>query len=266
MLPKPGEIIPARAVNPGHILFIGPPKLGKTRVCAEFTRVPENKALLVDFDPREGTRYVDSSYVSILGVMKEENVDRYGALKLILKAIKTAGYPYKWGILDDLSNLEEICIDIAGDMYMKSPLRDTDFNPERDGILNLPHGAGYDWLRRAFGRTINAFSTAFNGRLIMIGHTRDAEMADKKGDVVIQQIVSSKALQLTGKQRVIVPSRVDATAYLWLKDVPGGEPPEIWANFRTTTKESASTGTRCAHLVGQNMKFVWDNIILPNVD
>lgn len=250
VLPKPRQILPATAVNPRHLVLYGIPKLGKTTIVAEFTR--NHNAIILDIDPLEGTKYIEGTKIwcPTLAILQET-----------LAAINAANRPYEYGIIDTITDLEELAIGAAANMYASSSMGKKEFNPATDSVLDLAHGAGYNWLRIAYGQLINIISAAFNGKLIMMGHVRDKELVDKDGNVIIQIGVSSKAIDLTGKNRAIAACRADAMGYLYRKTGSDGVN-RIHVSFVPVLSEKAMAGNRSKHLIGYNDIFDWDKIYI----
>jgi hypothetical protein len=125
----PMKKVDAEVKSPKNLIIFSKPKVGKTTLLANL----EN-CLLVDLE--EG-----SDYVSAMKVKARSIED----LKKIGKAIKDAGYPYKYVALDTITALEEMCVPMAEDMYSKSSMGKnwfTEGKPKYGTILNMPNGAG----------------------------------------------------------------------------------------------------------------------------
>lgn len=251
VLPKPREIVAATAVNPEHLFLYGPPKSGKTELCCQFT--VENNALLVDIDPRQGSKYQEGTKVW---------APTLSSLQEVVKAIKAMGCPYERIILDTVSDLQDLAIIAGTRRYLRSNLRAKEFNEDRDSILDLPWGSGQGWVRGAFADLINAFNEVAHNKLILIGHVRDKEVVDKDGVQKVQSIVSSSAIDLIGKVRAITCSHVDAIGYVYRKMRDDGLGQDMWVNFHHAYSEDIVCGTRPKHLIKMHEKFDWNRIFL----
>ena len=216
----PMKKVDAEVKSPKNLIIFSKPKVGKTTLLANL----EN-CLLVDLE--EG-----SDYVSAMKVKARSIED----LKKIGKAIKDAGYPYKYVALDTITALEEMCIPMAEDMYSKSSMGKnwfTEGKPKYGTILNMPNGAGYPWLREAFTKVIDYVKT-WAPRVILVGHVKDIVL-EKNGSEF-----NALDLDLTGKLKRITSSQSDAIGYLYRKGSKN------MLSFKTT--DEISCGARPEHL------------------
>ena len=78
-------------------------------------------------------------------------------------------------------------------------------------VRQLPQGSGYLYLRSAFFDVINKFKK-HTENLILIGHVKDITV-EKDGEEV-----SAYEVDLTGKIKTILSSRVDALGYIYRKN------------------------------------------------
>jgi hypothetical protein len=212
--------VDAEVKSPKTLIIFSKPKVGKTTLLANL----EN-CLLVDLE--EG-----SDYVSAMKVKARSIED----LKKIGKAIKDAGYPYKYVALDTITALEEMCVPMAEDMYSKSSMGKnwfTEGKPKYGTILNMPNGAGYPWLREAFTKVIDYVKT-WAPRVILVGHVKDIVL-EKNGSEF-----NALDLDLTGKLKRITSSQSDAIGYLYRKGSKN------MLSFKTT--DEISCGARPEHL------------------
>ena len=216
----PMKKVEAEVKSPKNLIIFSKPKVGKTTLLANL----EN-CLLVDLE--EG-----SDYVSAMKVKARSIED----LKKIGKAIKDAGYPYKYVALDTITALEEMCVPMAEDMYSKSSMGKnwfTEGKPKYGTILNMPNGAGYPWLREAFTKVIDYVKT-WAPRVILVGHVKDIVL-EKNGSEF-----NALDLDLTGKLKRITSSQSDAIGYLYRKGSKN------MLSFKTT--DEISCGARPEHL------------------
>lgn len=95
----------ATAVNPKRLVLYSKPKAGKTTLLAN---LPDS--LLIDLE--DGSDYVDAVKVKIRTLSE---------LKELGQQIIAAGKPYKRGILDTVTALEDMVMPLAKQLYMKTP-------------------------------------------------------------------------------------------------------------------------------------------------
>jgi energy-coupling factor transporter ATP-binding protein EcfA2 len=217
--------VSAETKSPKNLIIFSKPKVGKTTLLANL----ENCLIL---DLEDGSDYVDAIK------LKAKSVDD---IRAIGKAIKEAGYPYKYIAVDTITALEEMCIPFAEDLYSKSSMGKnwfTDGKPKYGNILNMPNGAGYPWLREAFTKVVDYIKT-WAPRVILVGHVKDV-MLDKNGSEF-----NALDLDLTGKLKRITSSQSDAIGYLFRKGNKN------ILSFKTT--DEISCGARPEHLRNQEI-------------
>ena len=243
----PTEIIKASTKSPQKLLLYSPPKCGKTTAVSFL----EN-ALLVDLE--RGSAFVDAMKVSI------SSVDEINEL---ITEIKKAGKPYKYGIIDTTTKLEEMVLPFAADLYRATPMG-VYWGKNKDGsvdtkanVLTLPNGAGYLYLREAYTKVSNALDSCFE-RIIYLGHLKD-KMLEKAG-----KEVSTKDIDLTGKIRNIACAGADAIGYMYREDN------KTIVSFKTT--QDVICGARPEHLRDKEITLLeynngtfthhWDEIFI----
>lgn len=186
--------------NPKLLILFGKPKSGKTTIMASL----ENN-LIVDME--DGSNYVECMAV------KAKNISD---LKEISKAIKEAGYPYKYITLDTVTALEDITLEMALSDYRATPMGKKFGLNEQTGkyeyvdIRTLPNGGGYLWIREAFQKIVNIFR-GLADYIILIGHTKDRTI-NRDG-----KELSENLLDLSGKLERIISSKADALGYVYRK-------------------------------------------------
>lgn len=180
--------------SPRVLVLYGPPKTGKTTL---LSKLPNN--LIVDVDPLGGTDFVSAIKVKA-GSLAE--------LRQVIGLLRQ-GHPYQFVTLDPLTDLEQMAVEFACELYQASPMGKNWRYKKPEEILDLPNGAGYRWLRSAFTEILNAFQ-GIAPRLILSAHLRDKMITKKNGDEV-----AAVDLNLTGQLRNIVPAWADATAYMY---------------------------------------------------
>lgn len=222
----PTKKIKPVSTSPKNLVIFSKPKVGKTTL---FSALPD--CLILDLE--EGSGYVEALKIAAKDVTE---------IKEIGKAIKDAGYPYKYVAVDTITALEEICIPFAEELYSQTPMGKNWFSEGKGkygSILNLPNGAGYPWLREAF-TTIIEYIKKWAPRVILAGHVKDV-LLEKNGSEF-----TAMDLDLTGKMKRIIMQHSDAIGYLYRK----GD-----TNVLTfKTKDDVSCGARPDHL--KNREFV----------
>lgn len=220
-------LTPVKAVtkSPKELIIFSKPKVGKTTLLAGL----EN-CLILDFE--NGSDYVEALKLKVNSI---EN------LRAIGKAIKEADYPYKYIAIDTVTALEEFCIGYAEELYSKSSVGKnwyTDGKLKYGTIINMPQGAGYQWLRNAYTKVLDYIRT-LAPRIILMGHVKDT-ILEKAGNEF-----NSMDLDLTGKIKRITASNSDAIGYLYRK----GDKNIL--SFKTN--DEISCGARPEHLRNQEV-------------
>ena len=190
--------VPALYKSPRKLLIYSPPKCGKTTAGSML-----DNALIVDLE--EGSDFIDALKVKVSTVAE---------LKDLTDSLKQAGYPYKYGIIDTTTKLEELVLPLAAQMYRETPMG-KNWGKQRDGtndpsanILTLPNGGGYLYLRQAYTKVSTTLDNCFE-RVIYFGHLKD-KMLEKNG-----KEVSARDIDLTGKIRNIACANADAIGYMY---------------------------------------------------
>jgi hypothetical protein len=255
-LPKPGEIISKKEINPKFLLLYGSPKVGKTQI---ISFLPKDGYLLIEIDPH-GAAYFEGTYVE---------VNSLDELQEVINAVNENDKPYKYIIIDTITKFAEWMEVYATQMYKASNLGR---NYQGDNVLELPKGAGYLWLRRAFQIWLDDIKKLAD-RIIFLGHVKDAALTSKGTDamgnsVVIEkqgiEEVSTLDLDLTGKLKQITCAEMDAIGYLYRKTVPSEERGKTKSQLRVNFNSGSSVlgGARPEHLRGQDFEFNWEKIYL----
>jgi hypothetical protein len=223
--------VKATIKSPKELIIFSKPKVGKTTLLAGL----EN-CLILDFE--DGSDYIDAIK------LKVDSIDQ---LREIGKAIKDANYPYKCIAVDTVTALEEFCIGYAELLYSKSSMGKNWFSegkPKYGTIINMPQGAGYQWLRTAYNKTLDYIRT-LAPRIILVGHVKDTSLEKQGNDF------NSLDLDLTGKIKRITASNSDAIGYLYRKGN------QNILSFKTT--DEISCGARPEHL--RNKEIVLSEIV-----
>lgn len=246
--------------NPKVLLLYSAPKVGKTEAASQ---LKDN--LLLDLE--EGSDYAEQGLIQQVNSWKE--IEEVG--KQILDNKKSTGnWLYQYLTVDTATELEVWCDELGKKLYLNAPMAGAKYKANPDllpSITILPgkdgdYGPGYLWLRIAYTKCFEYLQT-LAPHLILLAHVKDKELVDKKGNEITIDSVHSKNLDLTGKLKAITCARADSIGYLYRKTV-GGEQgkavDELWVNFHGT---EIMAGSRPKHLAGQNMKFDWSRIFIP---
>jgi hypothetical protein len=249
----PKQIIPATKKNPRITLFYGAPKCGKT---SEMAKLENN--LIIDIE--NGSNYVDALKIQ---------AKNWKEVYQIGEQIKAEGRPYKYVTLDTATQLELWAEDLGKSLYLNAPMAAAKYKNNPDllqSILVLPgekgaYGPGYQWLRIAYFKCFN-YLLELAEHLILIAHVRDNQLVDKDGTNV-----ASSDLALTGKLKQITCSKADAIGYMY-RVTTGAQEGKPLSELRVSFMSGLDllSGTRCAHLAGQDMLFDWSKIFIEEGD
>lgn len=241
----PFGYVSEKIVNPRRMVLYSRPKVGKTTLCAGL-----KDSLLLDFE--EGSDFVEGYKVKINNLRELFEVG---------KKIQDAGKPYKIGIVDTATALEDMVLPLALKKYRETAMgRSFGLRPDgtydpNSNVLTLPKGAGYYYLRLAFFQVVDYIDSLFE-YTIYLGHLKDASIDDETNQVIAQNI------DLTGKLKTLICSTSDTIGYLYRK---GNE-----THVTFETSDSIACGSRSPHLRNQDIvigeeiegEFVsyWDRI------
>lgn len=235
----PTSPIKALTKSPKELIIFSKPKVGKSTLLAGL-----DNCLILDFE--DGTDFLDAMKLKVNSISE---------LSAIGKAIKDANYPYDYIAVDTVTALEELCIGYAEELYSKSSMGKNWFaegKPKYGNIINMPQGAGYQWLRLAYNKSLD-FIRLLAPKIILVGHVKDT-LLEKSGNEF-----NSMDLDLTGKIKRITASKSDAIGYLYRK----GKQNII--SFKTS--DEISCGARPEHLRNQEIvlsEFIEDNTFVTH--
>jgi len=217
-------------IDPKRLLLFGPPKIGKTTIVSAL-----NDCLIVDME--EGSDYVEAA------VVKVKTLADFGALIKALKEDKETNNkkPYKYIVLDTLSALEELAVQLAVNDYKKSPMG---ANYTGTDVRTLPNGAGYAWTRPAFEKMIKTFEP-YCESLIMIGHIKEKDFT-KNGETLTE-----KSINLTGKTKDSICAWADSIGLVYRDEN------KTMIDFKPS--ESLLVGSRQVHLRGAKVCIAESN-------
>jgi hypothetical protein len=234
----PTSKVKAERINPKRILIYSKPKTGKTTAYAGL-----DGNLIIDLE--NGSDYVEAMKV------KAESLQE---LKEIGKAIKEAGYPYKYVTIDTVTALEDMVMPLAVNLYRQTPMGK---NYDGDNVTTLPNGAGYLYIRQAFFQVLD-FIDKLAPTIILSGHIKD-KVVDDKGEMVM-----SANIDLTGKIKSLICANADAIGYMYRKGN------QTILSFKTN--EEVTCGARPEHLRNEEivisemidgvLKTSWDKVFV----
>lgn len=235
--------------NPKVLTIFGQSKVGKTTACSLLPN-----SLIIDLE--NGSGYISSGYkVNVLQESVNQQKPPYAILKELSKEIQESKQKFDFLVFDTLTGLEAIAESLALFLYKKSPLGK---NYTGNDVLDLPMGAGYMWLRKAFDMLLNKFN-GLSKYTILLGHLKISSLVKDGKEFAIQDI------NLTGKLKQMVLAQSDAIGLLTRKKN------QTVISFKTNTEEVLA-GARPEHLRGQefvlveqkNGKFIsnWDKIFI----
>jgi len=235
----PTEKTKAEMQSPEALVLYGPPKIGKTTLLAELDN-------FLNIDLEQGTKKVDALKIEINN-LKE--------LKELGTEIIKAGLPYKGVILDTATELEDWCEWAATEDYMGSIMGKA-FNTkigqvlprsEWKSVLTLPNGAGYLWHRNSFKDWIKRINKLARYK-IFVAHVKDVFLEKDN------ETVSSKDLDLVGKDKNILCAGADAIGYLYRNSK---NPLELRVSFKNNNQDLV--GSRSQHLRNQDFVIAVNN-------
>lgn len=215
----PTSKVAKTAVNAKRLVIYSKPKTGKTTAYAGL-----DNNLLMDLE--HGSGYVEA--------MKLE-INSLTDLRQAGKAIKEAGYPYKYITIDTVTALEDMVMELAIKLYQQTSMGK---NFTGDTVLTLPNGAGYLYIRQAFFQVLDYIDT-LAPHIILSGHIKDKQV-DDKGEMVM-----AANIDLTGKIKSLICAQADAIGYMFRR----GD--QTILSFKAT--DEITCGARPDHLRNQEI-------------
>lgn len=253
----PTAPVAATAVNPETLIMYGLPKCGKTRAIMDPVHGLKNCLVL---DVERG-----SNHYSGLKMQPEKDwgpVKIFGWLKEVASAIKKAGRPYDYVVVETLSFLDELSEWVGSWLYMNSP-QGKKFNRNADGTMKRPSdpeyqsvhtladGAGYRWSREAMTDLFDILKDCAKVCVIFTCHVSDKYVVSKETNQEVREI----DISLTGKLKRIICRDVDAIGYIWNDDG------RIMISFKGS--EGRTGGMRGAsHIQGYEGPLDWNTIFI----
>jgi hypothetical protein len=256
ILPK--EKAAPTAINPKSMIIFSQPKMGKTTLMAQL-----DDALIIDLE--KGSKFLKALRVEIGSY--DQLVELITALRESKK--ETGKNSYKYGIIDTVTKLEELSLELAAKLYRQTPMGKTWGIDKPTGkpikgfkadVRLLPNGSGYLYMRNAMNTLSNIFEELFD-TVIFVAHLKEKNF-NKDG-----KEITTRDIALTGMMATILPANVDAVGFLY-RDRKNN----MFLNFKASDELAA--GARPDHLRGQdieiasndgndNITYHWDKIFIP---
>ena len=208
------EAMDASIEDAKNLIIFSKPKAGKTTIASQLPN-----AVILDFE--EGSDFVSAIKIKILGLSapsNEEQIDKDTRLELnklylnefvlsVKKYYKEHNeYPYKYGVIDTATSLEEQSFGLAVKMYKETTVGK---NYKGTDVRTLAKGSGYLYTRKAYQKIMSILTDCFP-KMILLGHVKDSVVAVNGKEQTIQ------SLDLTGKLASIISSKSDAIAYMYI--------------------------------------------------
>jgi len=234
MFELPKERTTVGTTEPKRLFIFSHAKVGKS---SNLCQLPNS--LVIDLE--DGTDSYESQSLNVKQIAVKEGKKPIQilaeiAVKLREEAVK--GFQYDFIIIDTTTALEDIAREYAVDLYKKAVVgKDYKGN---DVVAELPNGAGYDWLRKAFKKIYDQFTGLSTKCLILAGHVKTASISKDGKDL------QARDIQLTGKLKTIVCQDADAIGYMYRNK----ETSQNILSFKTSEQDLA-TGARPEHLSGK---------------
>jgi len=220
----PSKVTKVESVDPNRMIVASFPKTGKTSIFSELTL--GGKWLVMDLE--NGSSYIENLRIAI---------NTPAELIEIGAEIEAAGFPYEGIIIDSLTILEKLAKEVATEQYRNSLIGSTWAGND---IVDLPRGAGYGLLRKAFFEIIQFIET-LSPKTVYLGHLKSAVIGDEDDGITALQV------DLLGKTPKILASQVDAIGFM-----RRNEDNDTIIDFATSDAQYA--GARPEHLQGKAMK------------
>ena len=191
------------------------------------------------------------------GKLKEgqEPLTIVGAFKMFLASLKQSnsqsktGFAYDFLAIDTTTSFQAIAAQRATSMFKKTLVGQ---GMEKKGVIltdvvsELPEGAGYLWLHKAWNELYEECTGLTKYGTIFLAHTKQSSLV-KNG-----KNISVKDLDITGKLKLELLRDVQAAGYLWRSDEN-----TVMISFKSDERD-LTTKSRCAHLA--NKEFVFSKL------
>ena len=220
----------ATRVNPKTLLAYGLPKIGKTTA---FSKLEDS--VIVDLN--DETAMLDN--VVVYPIEGNSNLQKLASLQNFIKeAIEhkqtTNEYVKKYIIIDNTTVLSILLEDAALATFKRNAPDKQEIKDELSSIFDLAHGRGEKFYREEWYRYMSLLESCCE-TVIFIGHVKDKMLSESLGESV-----TVTDIDLRGKLSSIIPSKCDATAYMY-RDITN----RLIFSFKANKN---SVGSRCKHL------------------
>lgn len=212
----PSEKTPRSKVDPTSMVIYSHPKVGKTTAVSML-----DDCLTLDL--QRGSKFVDILKFDVLDYTVQVNreleekgkgpIPPIAVLTKFLKQLEDyykehGEYKYRYIAVDTLSDLEELSMPLAAQLYRNTPMGKNWLGTD---VTTLPRGAGYMYLREAVRQLIDRVESVCECA-ILLGHVRD-KLIEVQGEEI-----EERGLKLTGLLSTIVCSNVDTVGYMYRRD------------------------------------------------
>ena len=237
MLPKYQEVT---CFNPKRLLLFSHTKVGKTTL---LTALPNT--LIIDTE--DGSEFIPGQKFNLIKESKLTGKGQFTLLKELSAEIEKANkdkgdYVYDFIAIDTITGIEDLAAKVGTYLYKQTQIG-KNFEGS-DVVSELPQGAGYMWLRKAFEQINKLFQGLSRNGIIYLGHVKQSSITK------IGKEFQAKDIALTGKLKLIISAECDAIGYLYRdKENPNA----CVVTFKTNELDLA-TGARPNHL--KNKEFV----------
>lgn len=241
-IPAPGTICPAISAEPFVAIYYGYPGVGKSPSIAA---LPDNFYV----DCQLGTKYVNCRRVPVANYSEFIEAARYWR-----------EHRTRFVTIDDLTTLYRWSIELATDTYRRKPYGVNFGAKGEDSVLDLlgtdasgrSFNSGYRFVREAFMSLVKLFFPNNDNRLILVGHVRDAIMADigqgeKGGKTNVE--FDGKDLDIDGKLRNVLVSECDLAIYMYRSAT------SVLKLTTAIKRNNAFVKCRCPHLLNKTFDF-----------
>jgi hypothetical protein len=241
----PQGIVPATVNYPRRLLMISEMKAGKSSIAAWLSR--NRKALWIDYEEEDAGDCLAGHKVSVPGKVRElaEKGVKMKKLDFCFKLWSDLALEnprrYDYVIHDKVDTLEDWAERWATALYKKSTIGG---NFGGDSVLELPDGAGYQYLRKRFLEVWNAAIAAAPVSVFM-GTVRENRKTDKLGNTM-----TVEHIDLDGRCRKIAWGQADGPCRLYKNPADGSR----WLTFNSGTN-NPHVGCRFGHLDGQEIEI-----------
>ncbi len=250
----PKEKVKNTVKNPRKLFLYSHTKVGKTTLLSGL-----DNCLIIDTE--DGSNFVDGYIVNLKEeIRKNKDLSPIKVLYDLSNELRESEKKFDYIAIDTVTALQDIAEDYATLMYKTTAVGK---NFKGKSVLELPQGAGYYWLRKAFS-TIYSWYEGLSKYLILVGHTKLSSIL-KDG-----KELNARDIELVGKLKQIISADCDAIGYLYRHKE---NPNQVIVSFKPEALDLA-TGARPEHLRNQEFviseynpetkqfNFYWDKIFI----